>query len=413
MSSLIAIYHPSYHQGGTEVLFSRLVDVLIKSGNSIAVIDYENGILNTNLKKEGVTYYNVNSNEWYLLLDTYTFLISARNIMRFLFICKDHEIKDPKVMFWQLHPSELYSGHFPYTARIKSLLGYHFLRYFLKLIPGVTPFRKTIEQLTRNNNLKIMDEACLRESSWVLDCEIMENYLPLLTGLKQRNTVRYYSNSDKNTVDADFNVAIISRLDEFKTAGVIKSITDILAYDSRILIHVVGDGKDRGLIQEKFKNVSNVFFHGFIINSELDDFFISYNIRLLFAMGTSALEGVSRGVPTVLLPCADKPLKDNYVYKFIHDQCGYSLGEYLQTPFCSKGYYSMVDVFNKYFENINKIHIDTLLFFNTYYAEENVNIKIINSISNVPVFNLRHEYVNSTSRFLVNFMNSIKNKSGI
>ncbi|MCZ6443481.1 hypothetical protein O5268_17285 [Escherichia coli] len=88
----------------------------------------------------------------------------------------------------------------------------------------------------------------------------MENYLPLLTGLKQRNTVRYYSNSDKNTVDADFNVAIISRLDEFKTAGVIKSITDILAYDSRILIHVVGDGKDRGLIQEKFKNVSNVFF---------------------------------------------------------------------------------------------------------------------------------------------------------
>ncbi|GDH11604.1 hypothetical protein PU71_25965 [Escherichia coli] len=73
----------------------------------------------------------------------------------------------------------------------------------------------------------------------------------------------------------------------------------------------------------------------------------------------------------------------------------------------------MVDVFNKYFENINKIHIDTLLFFNTYYAEENVNTKIINSISNVPVFNLRHEYVNSTSRFLVNFMNSIKNKSGI
>ncbi|MCV5420545.1 hypothetical protein OFN47_27910, partial [Escherichia coli] len=67
----------------------------------------------------------------------------------------------------------------------------------MKLIPGVTPFRKTIEQLTRNNNLKIMDEACLRESSWVLDCEIMENYLPLLTGLKQRNTVRYYSNSDK------------------------------------------------------------------------------------------------------------------------------------------------------------------------------------------------------------------------
>ncbi|MCZ6443482.1 hypothetical protein O5268_17290 [Escherichia coli] len=52
MSSLIAIYHPSYHQGGTEVLFSRLVDVLIKSGNSIAVIDYENGILNTNLKKK-------------------------------------------------------------------------------------------------------------------------------------------------------------------------------------------------------------------------------------------------------------------------------------------------------------------------------------------------------------------------
>ncbi|MCX8990854.1 hypothetical protein, partial [Citrobacter portucalensis] len=88
MSSVIAIYHPSYHQGGTEVLFSRLVDVLIKSGNSLAVIDYENGILTTSLKKEGVTYFNVNSKEWYPLLDTYTFLISARNIMRFLFICK-------------------------------------------------------------------------------------------------------------------------------------------------------------------------------------------------------------------------------------------------------------------------------------------------------------------------------------
>lgn len=413
MSSLIAIYHPSYHQGGTEVLFSRLVDVLIKSGNSLAVIDYENGILTTSLKKEGVTYFNVNSKEWYPLLDTYTFLISARNIMRFLFICKSNKKNDPKVMFWQLHPSELYSGHFPYTARIKTIFGYHFLKCLLKFFPGITPFRKTVEQLTRNNNLKIMDEACLRESSWVLGCEIIENYLPLLTGLKQSNNISCNSDNGKNAIDADFNVAIISRLDEFKTAGVIKSITDILSYDSRILIHVVGDGKDKGLIQDKFKNVCNVFFHGFISNSELDDFFIKYNVRLLFAMGTSALEGVSRGVPTVRLPCADKSLKVNCVYKFIHDQCSYSLGEYLGTPFCSEGYYSMVDVFSQYFENVNKIHEDTLLFFNTYYAEENVNTKIIDSICNVPVFNLKHEYVNSTSRLLNNFMNNIKNRSGI
>ncbi|EBU4088990.1 glycosyltransferase family 4 protein, partial [Salmonella enterica] len=376
MTYSIAIFHPSHHLGGTEILFSRLIDELVRTGFSVSVIDYGDGVLKNNLRKKGVAYYDYEicreGENWRDLVRANIFVVSARNIIRYLFLCINHKQYNTRVMFWQLHPSELYSGQFPFTARVKKILGYNGLRFFLQLMPGIRGVCQLINELSISNNLRIMDEACYMESTWILNCKLKKNYLPLLTGMKEIKIQKghYYKRPCKVK-----NIAIISRLEEFKTYGVIKAIEDILDINDKIYIHVVGDGKDRLLIENIFKSKNRVFFYGFINNLELNQFFCEHAIDILFAMGTSALEGASRGIPTVRLPCLDKPLIKKNVYKFIHDQNGYSLGEYLDTPFCSEGYYSM----NVVFEKINQDNIceSTIQFFNNYYADEKIKQLVI------------------------------------
>lgn len=412
MTNSITIFHPSNHLGGTEILFSRLIDELIRTGFSVSVIDYRDGVLKNNLRKKDVTYYDYEiyraGENWSDLLRTNIFVVSARNIIRYLLLCANHKQYNTRVMFWQLHPSELYSGQFPFTARVKKLFGYNGLRRLLKLMPGIRNFCQIINELSTANNLKIMDEACYMESTWMLNCKLKRNYLPLLTGMKEIKIQKEHYHKVSCRVK---NIAIISRLEEFKTYGVIKAIEDILEINDKIYIHVIGDGKDRLLIENIFKNKSRVFFYGFINNSKLNDFFYEHPIDILFAMGTSALEGASRGIPTVRLPCLDKPLIKKDVYKFIHDQNGYSLGEYLDTPFCSEGYYSM----NVVFEKINQHNIRelTIQFFNNYYADEKIKELVIECVCDAPSYTFKKYTISLGLRFMNYFMNKIKSKAGI
>ncbi|MFL4277542.1 hypothetical protein P9380_23055, partial [Escherichia coli] len=104
-------------------------------------------------------------------------------------------------------------------------------------------------------------------------------------------------------------------------------------------IEIIGDGEAKNKLIERYNNELNIVFHGYVENAELNRMIENNEYSILFAMGTSALEGCSRCIPTVLLPCADKSIKGrNNVYKYIHMNDDFSLGEYIDTPFESTGY---------------------------------------------------------------------------
>ncbi len=58
---------------------------------------------------------------------------------------------------------------------------------------------------------------------------------------------------------------------------------------------------------------------------------------MLFAMGTSTLDGAKLGIPTVRLDYSYKSIPKNYKYKFFHEVKGYSMGERVESSFFKNG----------------------------------------------------------------------------
>ena len=151
-------------------------------------------------------------------------------------------------------------------------------------------------------------------------------------------------------------------------------------------LHIIGDGKDVDIVKQAvdvFNQYLQVVFHGYIYNSGFDVFFLEHNISILFAMGTSALEGLSRGVVTILLPCSDREIncRDN-VYKIMHRQNSNSLGEYIGTPYESDGYLTLSDAISQ-IGCIGKRVIENEVFdyFYKNYSKQSTELNLIKAIS--------------------------------
>lgn len=401
----ITIYHPSKYLGGTEILFSRVIDLLIAKGfRNINVVDFTDGVLSSKLRKHSVKYYDISDFHRNDLFENTKLIASARNMSRILLDCKIYGVRKVKPMFWLLHPSELYSGYCIGSTALKRM-GYSYLRLFVNILPAFKQYKEMIRIFDDNKNLWIMDGACRNESEWVLNYTFRkEIILPIITNL-DRNHIPHQKSSGKK-------FAILSRLDDFKVHGIIKLIDDIIIYNNynpadQIKLTIIGDGPAKGMLNAKYGKMLNLTFCGYVNNDDLTDLFEVERFSALFAMGTSALEGCSRGIPTILLPSADGPIiKRDNVYRYLHLCDGFDLGEYLETPFESSGYIKFNEVI-EYFENNEFSMADnSFLFFERSY-DRNVTqdkllqvIKELNSLSvdNVKMSKLFYIYTKLISK---------------
>lgn len=373
--SRITIYHPSKYLGGTEVLFSRVIELILSQGcQELCVIDYKDGILASKFRNSAVKYYDVEDDNRRYLLEGALLIASARNINRVIDICLANKVNVIRPFFWLLHPSELYSGYCLGSSGIKKRYGYSALKYYLNILPGFIKFKKDVLFLNNNRNLWIMDEACLAESDWAFDlCLNKASILPLITNLDcNYDTVKL---EKINSSTSTFRLLVLSRLDDFKIYGIIKLINDLSLYNSEnrcFELHIVGDGTGKEFLQSLCSNISNIkaIFHGYIENSHLNNVFSEYDYDLFFAMGTSALEGACRGIPTVLLPSSDKPIVNrNDVYKFLAKQSSKALGEYLDTPFEIRNGSELSEIIRLSDSHWRELSVDTIRFFKNIYSK--------------------------------------------
>ncbi|NIF31120.1 glycosyltransferase family 4 protein [Enterobacter sp. Cy-643] len=381
--SRITIYHPSKYLGGTEILFSRVIELLVARGyQEINVIDFEDGILSTKLRNDRVCYHDITHFDGKHVLEGATLIASARNIARVLLDCKAHSIVEIKPFFWLLHPSELYSGYCIGSTALKRK-GYQCLRTYIRILPAFKTYKKIIQQLDNNQNLWIMDGACKKESEWAFNYQFRKNIvLPLITNLEYQPLDAVPPGGRK--------FLVLSRLDDFKTHGILKFIEDVIEYNrvisgEKITVSIAGDGPARKMMEDKFfgRQDIKVEFLGYVNNSDLSQLFCDGHFSMLFAMGTSALEGISRGIPTVLLPCTDKAIeKRNDVYKFLHLSDEFTLGEYINTPFESDGYLTFEQIVLIYYKNELDLVSQSSVYFQRSFGKAITQDNLLNVVLN-------------------------------
>lgn len=341
----IILVHPSRYLGGTEILFKRIIDLVLNKVKNVYLVDYTDGALKKITDSNNVIFIDfLQYSNWGPLLESNKLIVSSRNIARVISLANNGNVHSIDMLAWVVHPSELYTGFIPGTTWVRKLIGYSGLKVYLKIFPFINEYKKVIRFFINNGSICFMDEACLREVEWAL----FENFpnaqlLPLITSLETRDI-------SKPIISNTGEFCVMSRIEGFKTEGILKLINDLsmLAIKNKkhYYLHLIGDGDDIDKVKRNVMRAKNVTvnFHGFIANDSLDGFFENNNVQVLFAMGTSALEGLSRGVATILLPCSDVKIKNrDKVYKVMHLQGNNSLGEYINTPFESDGYVTLAE----------------------------------------------------------------------
>lgn len=125
----------------------------------------------------------------------------------------------------------------------------------------------------------------------------------------------------KDLIDPDeINIAVVGRLVIDKVYA-ITDLIDNIAEDFRfccaVNIYVIGEGDSKNVLADYMKpEYVNLVFCGTLSIGEINNL-LSEKADILFAMGTSVLEGASAGLPSVVIPNDVRPFHCNrYAYLF-------------------------------------------------------------------------------------------------
>ena len=245
--------------------------------------------------------------------------------------------KTCKVLFWHLHPD----NYFPYIKH--KYLRHRFKKYithtcsYLKILKG----RKLIKTLLKNNSLVFMDKTNFDSTRNYFFQNLKmqkEKYLKIFTEDIEEN----YKISNKK--DEVLSFGWIGRLEDFKTSillHTLKRLQNLKLHNFKFSI--IGSGKDSVIFKDFQEKCTEYDIS--IIDEIKPDEIPSYinSFDLLFAMGTSALEGAKFGVPTILLDYSYSPIHGLYKYEYIYEKEGLSSGE----PITKKNMESSCSLFNK------------------------------------------------------------------
>ncbi len=144
------------------------------------------------------------------------------------------------------------------------------------------------------------DLACkiAAESKYQLNKKFRPKYLPLYFkhDIEKKDVSKSIINKDV------YNIAWLGRLSTtkcFSLLNLIKKYNDIKA-DRKKRLHIIGDGLFKESLEKEINKIKDldieIIFKGTLTGNELDSYLIN-NIDILFAMGTSMLNGAALHLP--------------------------------------------------------------------------------------------------------------------
>jgi hypothetical protein len=378
----IFFFFPYRSVGGVSVLFIRMAKELLdrEINSKVETIDYEDGYLSSNLNDSRVS-------KRFLKKDQ-SILIDEDSI----FICQSVEfwklpaeiILHPKcrILMWHLHPFNVVPGYVWQEAD-KSL--------------GRNIFRKIVYGLSKRDSAKLLNVAYIKNGLIFMDAEVLEiasfyNSVsfpnPVFVPVPSASAISMKDNEHLFHSHL-IRAAWVGRIEDFKTTILKHTISRLAKYCEKKFIemefHIVGAGKDLENIEKFTKSLKskhlNVIFQGTLTTAQLDQF-LEANVDLLFAMGTSALEGAKLGIPTVLLDFSYEEIVNDYTFRLLSNTTGYVLGRVITASHCESGNQSLESLIADFHVNKRQLGIDAKNYFNENHEIGNVANKFMKSVNN-------------------------------
>lgn len=322
----IGFLYPDRNIGGAQLLFARLAYSISNMYPDINVyyVDYDDGFSASwlRIKSANVQILTYSNEHKVQLPENLTLILPFDK--RSVDICKSRlSIVDTKFIFWFIEPSLLLP--FFYSTRLANVIGLPLTKFLTKVFfyKRFSSIGKLLIRSANNNGLVYMDGENTKIPMYYYNELEKDKYLlPVPIEAKEKR--------EKTKSNHTINCAWVGRLAYQKRSALITILNDLDTLDndtlSKIVFHIVGDGADYNLIKKVSEKIKfKIIFHGAMENGDLECF-LRENIDLLFAMGTSALEGASLGIPTVLMDAITSTMSGTYKYKWVFNTINFTLG---------------------------------------------------------------------------------------
>lgn len=417
-NTTIYLWYPSKIIGGAELLLLKIGEFLSKQEANVTIIDYVEGFLYKEADKYNLKKLAIEENT--PSLGSGVLITPASEIYSI------HKLKflgdNIRLLFWQIHPYNLYPSY-PIIGRLlKNKPTLRSAIYSFLLPNQIKRIKLTYSVCEKTNSLAFMDNACYEYNSRYVYAKT-PFFLPIPISISANNcSVESNHSHQSNIFNTDnsqnpsdifekekIKLGWLGRVDSQMKLPVLKIlVSDLNEYLNRnnkiANFHVIGSGDGLDHLKEfskKLKNI-NFHFHGSIPNELLGNALIN-NIDLLFAMGTSALEGGIRAIPTVLLDvCTTHKLK-NYKYRWLYQTKNYSLGYIVSCArdIPKEAKMTIDDIMLNYNIAQSKIGNQCKLYSITHHSIDSVGIKLISRIkdSTLTIGELKQESLFGEKQF--------------
>lgn len=303
---------------GALLVAFRVASYLIKKRMGVKVVDYKGGLLYKLLLDRELEFEFVDLDEYgwsQRIKDTDVVLGFNNDIYTYPFVFSGN----PYIYIYDVYP--------PFWKR--------FLRP--KGVPLIGT-KRFIKKLARENffntALAVMESVSKHniENRFASAVTSDLKSLPILPV-----SIDVNKNGYKKTSNKKIRITYIGRSEVWKITPLVKIIRDFKSLGGGkdfIFNIVVSDAhKAKKIINEFGLEVEELSF-SFFENIDADslDYIIRNNTDIGFAMGTSALELASRGIPTVLVDFSSREIPAHYKYQWIFQVEGFTLGLDLDDP---------------------------------------------------------------------------------
>lgn len=252
---------------------------------------------------------------------------------------------DARIIYWNCHPFNLIPTlpGFRLQMQRNRAFGRIILSTILRGYRG--KMIRLIRLLLDKRSLVFMDSGNLTVTECYLKIVIPDPVflpIPVETPLQRKVT---------DGLDSQLNglrIAWLGRIVDFKYHILKHALAEVNRLQPElglpISFTIIGSGDFDAQLRDDVSKLGNlsVKFIEHITPSDLDDF-LCKKIDLLMAMGTSALEGAKLGIPTILLDVCYGEAPDGYLFQWLHDRTGYSLGDVLDAEHVVAGNRSLYE----------------------------------------------------------------------
>lgn len=315
----ILLYFPYRKVGGVSILFSRLAAALADNQN-VFLVDFNDGYMGKNLP---VNVHLIDFEH----VDQYPdkSILVLQSLPPWNLVDIEKFPPETRIFFWNLHPQNLYPNIFSTLSsnRIYALVA----RFLLPLsYLRRKKMRSVVKFLNEKNAITFMDgENYDQTCSYYPGISIRRNLLPILTSVNQLSIKKE---------NGPMQCCWVGRVVDFKVHILIhlaKRLDNAVSKLGAIKLSIIGEGEMLPFFKNHVRDIKSIQIE-YLPELSVDqlDKYIRTEVDVMFAMGTSALEGASRAVPTFLLDYSYKPINFLYKFRYLYEVEHYSLAEMIR-----------------------------------------------------------------------------------